>query len=163
MPTREEARPGTSGATSSSDSLLPLQQDDSDIEDSDSESERKAYITWREELSQALADEGSLSYLIEDKEKKITKEEPAEIVLWMQTQEKSTEAYVCLAETVAAAHELGRKLDEDELIEISFQTKDSDAQSAVIVEMFDILTTEARITHKTEVRKGKADLAATCG
>ena len=126
-------------------------------ESEDEEMERKAYFTWREEMEQALSDEGSLSFLSVES---MTKEEEQSLSQWVstglleQTVERDESAVIFLAAPLAHYHELGRNLEDDELIEIALLADGQ--QQAAIVKSFDILTPEEKLKHKSEIRKVKA-------
>ena len=129
-----------------------------DEEDSEDEAmEKEAYFTWREEMEQALSDEGSLSYLSVES---MTKEEEQSLLQWVstgvleQTVERDEPACIYLAAPLAHYHELGRNLEDDELIEIALMAEGQ--QQATIVKSFDILTPEEKHKHRSEIRKVKA-------
>ena len=108
-------------------------------------------------MEQAMSDEGSLSYLSVES---MTNEEEQALWQWVstgvleQTVERDEPACICIAAPLAHYHELGRELEDDELIEISFIAEGH--QQATIVKSFDVLAPTEKLKHKSEIRKVKA-------
>ena len=128
--------------------------DDDDYQDCEEE-DYHVFVSWRDEMQQALRnEESSMHYPIAEEEQ--NGEDLEKIRTFLSTVPPALLGTIVIEGDLAKWHELGHLLQEGEVIEHTFVADEAESTTTQIVKKFDILTKEELQLHKKDLNKSKA-------